>query len=418
MAKPGGLQVSMSDGTTLNLATVGTAELEAMSVPVFASCLDTMSGDAIKRFKKMRKLSASHRSALEKHLIEHPEKLDGMSPPAPTRASIPDGQNKMSREHDRRGGFADFKRRLKAWWEGEVLKEAKPTKKAEEKKKKTPKPKPAAAKPVDVVAPAPAQAAVERRPAFMNKAEMLEMLWGEGYELPGGATFAQKLRQNAKLVDGERCLDITAGLAGDACALAQHHKITIEALECDAELMGNARATITKAGLEDAVILSMQDAATTPFANQTYAAVFAREKLFTLPDREKLMANIAPALCPNGMMIITDFMLAERSSDNEVLKDWHKTEPVMPIPLTQDEYNELFVANGLTVDECNDLSEDYIRFIHEGWKRLHSFLQTAKLSPETAAMLITEGNMWLGRCKMLEAGQLRLINMVGTLRPE
>jgi len=403
----------MSDGSNINLATVGTAELEAMSVPVFTSALNSMSGEAIKRFKKMRKLSASHRSALEKYLIEHPEKLGGEA--APVKSA--DAKGTKPKGVDRRGGFADFKRRLKAWWEGEILKDAKPAKKDKKKKKKktakakAPKPKPAA----PVAAPAPAP--VEPPPAVMTKAEILQMLWGEGYALPGGATFTQKLTQDVKLADGERCLDISAGLGGDACTLAQQHKIVVEAFESDAELMENGRAIVNKAGLKDAVILSEGDAATSPFADQAYAAIFARENLVTQPDRKKLMANLVPSLRPKGSIVITDFMLADRSSDNDAVKSWRESEPVKPVPFTMDEYSELLAENRLAVGDCNDLSEDYIKFIHEGWKRLHSFLQTAKLSPETATMLIEEGNMWLARCKALESGQLRLINMIGTLKP-
>lgn len=404
----------MSDGTKINLATVGTAELEAMSVPVFTSALDSMSGEAIKRFKKMRKLSASHRSALEKYLVEHPEKLNGEA--APAKSSSADAKDKTPKGVDRRGGFADFRRRLKAWWEGEILKDAKPAKK--DKKKKDAKAKAAAPKPaVLVAAPAPAPAPVEPPPAVMTKAEILQMLWGEGYALPGGALFTQKLTQDIKLADGERCLDIGAGLGGDACTLAQQHKVVVEAFETDAELMENGRALVTKAGLKDAVILSDGDATTNPFADQAYAAIFARENLLTQPDRKKLMANIVPSLRPKGSIVITDLMLADRSASNEAVEAWRESEPVKPVPFTVDEYSELLAENQLAVGEYNDLSEDYIKFIHEGWKRLHSFLQTAKLSPETATMLIDEGSMWLARCKALESGQLRLINMVGTLKP-
>lgn len=404
----------MSDGTTINLATVGTAELEAMSVPVFTSALDSMSGEAIKRFRKMRKLSASHRSALEKYLVEHPEKLNGEA--APVKAAA-DAKDKTPKGVDRRGGFADFKRRLKAWWEGEILKDAKPAKKdKKKKKKKAAKTKAAAPKPAAPAA-APAPAPVEPPPAVMTKAEILQMLWGEGYALPGGAQFTQKLMQDIKLTDGERCLDISAGLGGDACTLAQQHKVVVEAFETDAELMENTRAIVTKAGLKDAVILSEGDAATNPLADQTYAAIFARENLLTQTDRKRLMANIVPSLRPEGSIVITDFMLADRSEDNDAVEAWQESEPVTPVPLTMDEYSELLAENRLTVGECNDLSEDYIKFIQEGWKQLHSFLQTAKLSPETATMLMNEGSMWLARCKALESGQLRLINMVGTLKP-
>ena len=63
----------MGDTTLVNLATVGSDELQAMPVGVFTSGLESMSADAIARFRRMRKLSATHRQALEKFLVEHPK---------------------------------------------------------------------------------------------------------------------------------------------------------------------------------------------------------------------------------------------------------------------------------------------------------------------------------------------------------
>jgi hypothetical protein len=95
---------------------------------------------------------------------------------------------------------------------------------------------------------------------------------------------------------------------------------------------------------------------------------------------------------------------------------WRAAEPVKALPYTVDEYAELLDTHRFTVRACDDLSTEYGSFIQAGWKRLHTCLQTAKLPPETATMLMTEGNIWLARSRALESGQLRLVSIKAALR--
>ncbi len=68
---------NMSNTTLVNLATVGSDELQTMPVAVFTAGLEQMSADAIVRFRRMRKLSDTHKVALERFLNDHPEKRAG-----------------------------------------------------------------------------------------------------------------------------------------------------------------------------------------------------------------------------------------------------------------------------------------------------------------------------------------------------
>jgi len=124
----------MSTATGINLATVGTAELEIMSEAVFKASLEQMSGEAIARFRRMRKLSSEHRQALEKYLVEHPEKRPGGDEPQPAQAPAKAGKStngagKPAKPAEKRIGkskpspFAGLKLRLCAWWEGVDVKD-------------------------------------------------------------------------------------------------------------------------------------------------------------------------------------------------------------------------------------------------------------------------------------------------------
>lgn len=433
----------MSENETINLATVGTAELEAMSTQVFSACLDTMSADAIMRFQKMRKLTPSHRSALDVYVAENPEKMSGSAPaPAaagkPAKAAKPKKQAKQAKQAkaargatppkgvtpvgvDRRSPFPEFKRKLRAWWVGvspadldafdrnggktaqAATTAAKDGKAASEKSK-------------------PAQTADSAKSAepdytHVSRAELLQILWGEGYALPGGEAFTEQLMDGLVFPGDHPCLYLTAGLGGAARWICGYHNIPVEAIELDPELAAAGHELSIAAGMKDAAPVICEDATLKTFPDQTYTAIIAREMMFTVADRKKLLSNLVPSLRKQGTIVLTDFMLTDRSTGNPDMKAWREAEPMRALPYTVEEYSELLDENKFAVKSCDDLSDQYIGFIQAGWQRLHTYLQSAKLSPESATMLMDEGHLWLARCKALQSGQLRLINIRAGLRP-
>ncbi|MGB3808502.1 MAG: methyltransferase domain-containing protein [Parvibaculum sp.] len=398
----------MSESATINLATVGTAELEAMSVPIFAACLDTMSGEAIARFRRMRKLSSSHRVALEKYLAEHPEKRPGGADDvplpgvaaakggSPAKAAKPSGAAKSS-------SFSGIKKRLRAWWEGVDVKDLDKVCAKAGGPQKTAAPAPAR--------PAPAKPKVVFGPA-MSRVEMLQKLWGEGFSLPGGEDFALRLVQGLTFDEKAPCLDIAAGLGGPSRSIGREYNIQIEGLEADPAIAAAGHGLSMRVGLGDMSPIRAGNAETETFENGRYGAIFAREMLFAIPERKALLTKLQRALAPNGALIITDFALSNDERPDAALKAWRAAEPVKPVPARIDEYGEMLAALNFKVRSFNDLSSEYVPFIQLGWKHLHTCLQDAKLPPETATMLMAEGNVWLARSKALESGRLRLLHFV------
>lgn len=421
----------MSESATINLATVGTAELEAMSVQVFAACLDTMSGEAIARFRRMRKLSNSHRVALEKYLVDHPEKRPGGADEAPpssggapkkAAAASPAKTGKPAGT-PKRSPFPEFKKRLRAWWEGVDVKDLDNIEKLRAKPA-TDTPPPTARKAPASVAPSKAGAveakavavAAEAMPAA-SRVEMLQMLWGEGFTLPGGEEFTMKLLQGIDLQEEHPCLDITAGLGGGARAIAKQRNVTVEGIESDAALAAAGEALSERDGMGKTAPIRAADLMDAELARKRYGAIFARETLFALDDRKKLFSRLASSLRPQGSIVLTDFMLSDRKPGTEAMQAWRAAEPVKPQPYTVDEYAEILDQLRFNVRACDDLSTEYGAFIQAGWKRLHTCLQNAKLPPETATTLMNEGNLWLARSRALDSGQLRLISIKAALRP-
>ena len=340
----------------------------------------------------------------------------------PRQAS--DGVNGMGPSRAPKPAQVEASCGVRAWWEGVDVKDLDNIDKLRAKPA-TDTPPPAARKAPASVAPAKGGGAAEAKavaaPAeampAANRVEMLQMLWGEGFTLPGGEEFTMKLLQGIDLQEEHPCLDITAGLGGGARAIARQRNITVEGIESDAALAAAGEALSERDGMGKTAPIRASDLMDAELAGKRYGAIFARETLFALDDRKKLFSRLASSLRPQGSIVLTDFMLSDRKPGTEAMQAWRAAEPVKPQPYTVDEYAEILDQLRFNVRACDDLSTEYGAFIQAGWKRLHTCLQNAKLPPETATTLMNEGNLWSARSRALDSGQLRLISIKAALRP-
>ncbi|PKQ05393.1 MAG: hypothetical protein CVT72_09675 [Alphaproteobacteria bacterium HGW-Alphaproteobacteria-11] len=413
----------MSDTALVNLATVGSDELQAMPVAVFTSALESMSGDAIARFRRMRKLSATHRQALEKYLVEHPDKRPGQQD-----ASDSKGEKKSPPKKARSsetGIVMEGLLRLIAWWEGMDTDDVARAKGVarRKKKKKTKKVKaPLAVQPKTVAQPAVAATAPAAAPEtpVLGRIDIIQKLWGEGFSLPGGPEFAVKLVRPLAFEKDGLYLDLAPGLGGAMRAVAKTFGVTVKGLETDAQLAAAGHEMSVQAGVAaTAPVLARPDgfSADDFVPEGQYAAVFMRETLFAVEDRAAMLALVGRALRDGGSLMFTDFVLAHDEIDDDMLVVWQNAEAAPVFPWTEAKYRETLEAQHYNVDRIDDLTAEYLPLIHAGWRHFHDCLQNAKLPPETAAMLMREGNAWLARSRALETGMLRLLHVHALRQP-
>ncbi|KAB7738544.1 methyltransferase domain-containing protein [Parvibaculum sedimenti] len=406
----------MGAETGINLATVGTAELKAMSVPVFRASLEQMSGEAIARFRKMRKLSNDHRQTLEKYLIEHPEKRpsgDDEPAPLPKKSGKAAKSAQPSSKHMKAAAtgpsrLSIFKLRLRAWWEGVNVGDLPRLDAARASGKKPEKIEPALS-PAPVAAPmaAPVSAPPPLSP-IEERIDIIQSIWGEGFSLPGGDGFFPGLLRNISLPAGSPCLDVAPGLGGSMRAVAKALNLTIEGLEGEPIFAVAGGMISDRLGMLAQTPIRSGNPETETLGDKCYGAIFAREALFSFRDRRKFLASAMRALVDGGALLITDFILSDRAKC-EVVDAWRAAEPRKPTPCTLEEYSELLAHLRFEVKSTDDLTAEYVALIQAGWKKLHAHLKNAKIQPEKAAMLMEEADLWMARCRALESGRLKLI---------
>lgn len=423
----------MGSETLINLATVGGDELADMPLPLFVSSLEGMSGEAIARFRAMRKLSTRHRTALERYLLEHPEKrVGGESVTPPVAAGQPRKKPALAvskpamaaapqRDRFERAGLGRVFLKLKAWWHGEpfdyVLKSDAELRRRASHMLILKKHMREASQ---VAIPEPSK-------AELAKARIFEMLWGEGYHLPGGTSFALHLVKPVDFSLHRPCLDLSAGLGGGTRAVAKVYQLVIEGVETDKALAHTGQMLSAKLGFADtAPILNVSPRDMTIPPGQ-YGAIISRESLFAEADQAGLLAHLSQGLAQGGSLVLTDFVLADQTIPDDVeapdgadpdgsehpemnvMKAWQDAEDRKTNPLRFSDYYDLLTKFGLQIVQLDDITETYLPMVREGWQKFHNCLQTVKLPPESTRILEREGNIWLARSRALESGCLRVV---------
>jgi len=388
------------------LATISSSELRKLSQREFLTGLSEMSPSAIDRFKRMRKLSTEHNDTLTTFLRQHPEKRltaeNSKAQPgtakvkAKTKTSAPKPQQKQAsaKQPVDDDGYVQLWSRVRAWWDGEEF---------------APQPqKPTARKPrmrIDPPDSAPVDPVAERL-------QIIQRIWGEGNSLPGGKSMTLNLLEAAKPSADTLIADLSGGLGNGVRHMASTLGTTVHGFEHDKDLAAAAHKISEATGLtEQASILSFDTKKLdTVLDKDRYNIIVAREFLCFLDDRKQALSVIGESLCPNGSFVFTDFVLANRSTENKSVIEWRQAEPAKPYPATADEYRELLMELRFDVKSMDDITSSYIAAIQTGWKAMVESLKSGSFSRTYVDALMAEGQVWLARSRALESGQLRVVH--------
>ncbi len=388
------------------LATISSSELRNLSQREFLTGLSEMSPSAIDRFKRMRKLSADHSEALTNFLRQHPEKRltseNSKKPPAavkvkaktktgPTKSPAKPVAVKKQADDD---GYVQLWSRVRAWWDGEEF-VPQGAKSAETKPQMAIDP--ADSPPVDPVA---------------ERIKIIQSIWGEGNALPGGSTMTLNLLADVKPSADSVIADLSGGLGNGVRHMASKLGATVHGFERDGDLAAAAQevSESTDYAARASILPFEPNRVDEVLDKNSYNIVVARELLCFIADTKSALNAVGESLSPNGSFVFTDFVLANRATENKSVIEWRQAEPAKPYPSTVDEYRELLHELRFDVKSMDDITSSYISAIQTGWKAMVESLKSGSFSRTYVDALMTEGQVWLARSRALESGQLRVVH--------
>ncbi len=377
-------------------------ELKAISPDVFVTGLMGLPRDEIESMSRSRSLTEAQSGAIAAFLsvpnlmapAEPPKAAPapGKAEPAPAAAKETKKAPPQQAANELHDDYIPLKTRLVSWWHGtNVSPESDPV------------------KVTDIVK----EQELDDPDVFWNASRLkaAQSVWGEAFLEPGGAALARKVLSSVGADPSHTILDLSCGLGGTAFTLAKESELWMEAFEPDSELVKRARDFANRYMLTRRVKLQNVDYSEFRLAPSRYDIIYSRERMFQYPQKGRIIKQAAFGLKTRGQFLISDYMPTTEDSEAESIRLWEESEPQKVYPWTKDRYAGEIDKSGMRVRATHDLTDVVLENIHSGWHKMVRSIESDKIDRRFVTHIIREGEVWLGRARAMEAGDLKVLRM-------
>ncbi|MBI3451326.1 MAG: methyltransferase domain-containing protein [Rhodospirillales bacterium] len=289
---------------------------------------------------------------------------------------------------------------LRAWWDGYYLPE---------------EPAPEVAAPAAAPSsPAPKLEVADRWSA--SRVKISELIWGDGFSFPGGTEHVLEMVKPLGLNKEKSMLDLGCGLGGATRAISKTFGAWVLGMESSKNLAVAGAKASEMAGLSKKAPVEHFDPVTVELPAKKYDAVFARQSMFHLANKKRLLTEIEKCLKPGGQLMFTDFVLSKAGANSPALAKWMAAEDHAPVLCTLDQFTKELRALKLDVRVADDMSTEFRKLVLDGWANLARILKPDSMNPEESKSLVREVELWGLRVAAIDSGELRLARFYGLKR--
>lgn len=303
-------------------------------------------------------------------------------------------------------GKIPFKIRFTAWWEGYDAGAYYAHLQANENSQSTPIERPAYEEKPEPPGEIPFD------PWDRGRIDIAQYVWGPGYCGPGGPEHVIAISKLLALSPELSMADIGAGLGGPMRTLADHFGVWITGYEESQALVEAGNELSKMAGMTKKAPL-VHYIPTAAFAfERHYDRFLAKEAFHLIDDKLGLLASIEEALKPEGLVLITDYVLNDDAAvAAETYRVWREGEPKTPFMKTREEYAEIIGKAGLSLRVNEDRTKEQLELITQAWKGVDKLIARLKDDEESAHLvdvLVKEAELWSRRVDVMREGQVKL----------
>ncbi len=291
-------------------------------------------------------------------------------------------------------------KRLRAWWDGYEL---------EVSKSRQPSP----AQDSDVVANEDsADIPDSKLERWTDKrVAIVQQVWGEGYCSPGGEEFVLKAVKPLGLNPALNLLDFGCGLGGAARSIVDEFGVCVTGFEADATLTKIGRQMAKAADQEKRAPIHQYFPNKFEVKSKSYDCVISKEALFTVEDKEKLLAKFVDGIKDRGHLLIIDYMIDEAKSESGNLDAWMEGEPDHPFPWSVQQYTGALENLGFDIHAAHDVTSALREDIVLAWANFLSAAKQKGFDDEESAALVDEVEIWTRRVQAIDNEELKIICM-------
>lgn len=237
-----------------------------------------------------------------------------------------------------------------------------------------------------------------------------DMLWGEGYQFPGGELETLRLARPLGLSAASSLLLIGAGSGGPPCGVAARLGVWVTGFESDAALATLANERSIRLGLGRRAQIEAWRADAPEFGRGYFHHGLALEPLRD-GNPEAVLAAMAAALKPGGQLTLLETVADAPLDPREAMvAAWSRLERRDPALLpNQPAITRMLGRLGYEVRIVEDISQRHIQQALSGWRRLVGGLEQMKPSAREARPVVQEAERWLLQLRLFRAQRLRRV---------
>lgn len=284
-----------------------------------------------------------------------------------------------------------FRERFHAWWEGYEL----PPPEADADAAANAAPEPP--EPVDEW-PTPRQ-------------ELVQMLWGEGFSIPGEEDYVLELVKPFGLTKENTMLEFGAGLGGGARTIASKIGTYVDGFDLNEDVAAQATELALMKGLEKKASVKAFHPEKLDLRRNYYDACLIRETLMAIEDKEALIEKVLASLKPHASIVIADFFISGRApgpaARAALEAESRETWPSQAGPLIAQ-----VEALGFELRIDNDETDSYAHSARGGWANVAAKLARKAVSDDVSLALMRETELWKRRNAAFAAGELQMRRIV------
>jgi cyclopropane fatty-acyl-phospholipid synthase-like methyltransferase len=316
--------------------------------------------------------------------------------------------------------------KLKAWWEGydsDELRDAFLATLGDEEEGEA-SPPPAAPKKATKEKPKEEHGEKDAPidPWNAERVNIAQYIWGEGFCGPGGPEHIVSMSKLLALSPKMSMMCLGAGLGGPTRTLADKFGVWVTGYEESEHLVETGNEMSIKAGMAKKADIHHFVADGSSEFDRNFDRVLAKEYLFQVREKKKLMQAVFQAMKADGLMLITDYVLgSEGAVSSDAYREWKDSEHGNVCPVTEDELKEMVEGVGFSVRVHEDISEQQISLIASAWAgadKAIADLVKEENGMELVDTLLNEAEFWARRSKLLSDGTLKLWRTLGYKKEE
>ena len=206
----------------------------------------------------------------------------------------------------------------------------------------------------------------------INEEQIIETLQSKGFDLDGlseevlkdydqdhygGVEAVDILAEKAAINASSRVLDVCSGMGGPARYLAHRRGCRVVGLDVTESRVEGARRLTARVNLEHLVSFQAGNALDMPFPDASFDVVIGQEAWAHIPERQRLISEIARVLEGGGRVAFTDIVRAGALEEAE----FGKVREGMAFARleTVESYRDLLEQRGFSLLESEDVGTEW-----------------------------------------------------------